>query len=350
MLKNFLLIVVPVLLFFTTHAQIPEGGGLRIIKIMVPDPMWGGFKVISPNDSMIKIRSYALELDTNDNIRSITPTSFAKDRINDDDTANAFNTHIYLPYSARINGNKKLLPDQRLELIYKADTMTIDFFDIPPPGESGDMDSMDTLTFYRSHYLKCYRDPSKKLPSYVNPPQTKDDPVYRFMQMGITNHTIPLLYNYLLVEDADKPVMMVFQGDKQYDTLWLPAVPVYTVLPGTVDISAKKINISTAKPPLLIDSGKISYKFYQAFSPSLSPGSEEIKMRTMMKELRTIPLYINGKRFTGVIKWLLPFRNSLKQYWGTWMIIHEFREGVLISERNAGDVDPDTEMRQVRPA
>ncbi len=333
------------------NAQPGGGGGVQIMKIIVPDPGWK-YKTLSKKDTSLKINAYFLTLTKDKEIRSILPNT-ALTNYDPYDFADKVFTHVYLPPFTRHNGKNILTPDQRLELVYKGDTMTIDIFDILSENGAGRTDKIDTLSFYPGHYLRVYRDINKKVSYYYPGTSTGNrirtselDSIHRFVQMGITDHTLPLLNKYELVEWFSKPVRTIFFRDNNYDTLWLRSFPVYTLDLENVSIQSKKINIKTNDPAVWVDN-KLNYKFYFNYIPVFRLSDEKKeqqkakKAHLLLQQLKIIPLYVNGKAFTGTIKWLVPFHNM--RYGGTGLYIHTFNNGLLVKEDIRHDVDQETE-------
>jgi hypothetical protein len=364
-------------IFFCLGLQAPEaqpggGGGIQVMKIIVPDGVWVGnhqpnFKTISKKDTALKINSYFLTLTNNKEIRSIVRNT-ALENYSPYDFADKVLTHVYLPPFIRRNKKDISTPDQRLELIYKGDTMTLDFFDIMQENGAGYTDKIDTITFFRGTYFKCYRNVKDKIDRFYSGDSTGNhirqgelDSIYRFMQMGFTYYTLGSLYpstrwleKYGLIQEFySKPAMTIFLRQGKYDTLWLRSFPIYGLDLKNISIQSNKIDISSDEAPVLVNN-ELMYKFYLPYTPviplwnMLAPHmQDQEKVGLLFQQLKTIPLEINDKLFSGTIKWLIPFRNVW--YSGVSLIIHTFKNGILIKEEVLPDVDPDKEWRVIRP-
>lgn len=118
---------------------------------------------------------------------------------------------IYVPDHIPVIRKGELnLPSQRLEIIYKNDTMIVDFEDVPLYG-TGHTAVMDTLQFYPGKHFKIYMEPLKVRPKrleqyqYYTPNPMKLwgsellRKVRKIIQDGITDRTLPLLQEYELL-------------------------------------------------------------------------------------------------------------------------------------------------------
>lgn len=352
-------ILLSLLTFITTilqilHAQPGGGGGIQIMNVLVPDAT--GFKTISKKDTSLKINAYFLALNINKDINSIARNR-ALNNYDKYDFAGKVFTHIYLPPHYLKDGKTTPAPNQRLELIYKGDTMTLDFFGVIPENGSGRTDQIDTISFYSGTYFKCYRNVEAKIARYYPGTSTGNrirpgelDSIRRLMQMGITYHTLRALEKYeLLQQFNNKPAMTIFLRQEKYDTVWLQSFPIYNLELKNINIQSNKINIRADEDAVLVNN-QLIYKFYLGFTPTLgftekNEGQE--KVRLLFTQLKTIPLEINGHQFTGTIKWLTPFRNNW--YSGVSLSIHTFSHGVLVKEEIRYDVHPQLERELERP-
>lgn len=359
---------------YSGSAQPGGGGGLQILHVAY----WDGNNTISLANAALKLKFYTLSSQKNNR----KAAAYKQASISDYPVTRLSKESIYLPpyidYTTNKRSERVFMPDQRLELIYKKDTMVIDFMDIMLRSGSGITDVMDTLTMYPGRRMISYRSPGKRLPElFSKSPILTDynerqamDTIRKALLRGITNTTLPVLCRYDLVKDEGYLQKVVFVRQDGYDTVLLPHAPVNNLYVDALSFSddepgiAPEINIDTGKDPILSGNEPL-YKFL--FNYNLCPDrmvlrlgekqkKEEpdsiIKAGYFFKQIEKASLTVNGQKYTGTLKIVYPctgFDLGIRKYSTYGLIVCKYENGRLMSRTGAGDIDIISELQLARP-
>jgi hypothetical protein len=347
------------LLFFLSHfvlqitrAQPGDGGGIQVLRIVDKDN-----HLVYPADIALRIKYFILS----DNEPYTVVSSYTDaERDWQYNFTRIGKPHIYIPpYLVKKTGNV-YVPNQRLLLMYKYEIMAIDFIDVLPINPGGASDVIRLLKFYPAHFI-CYRNKAKHLPNIFTKEiapahelSVLQDAITRAMEKGINDETLPLLSTYQIIEQWKRPLkQLVFLKEGNYDTAYLPSSPSNDLPLENIIFRDSSILIHTNSYPLVIDSG-LQYKFYFTAGGSIDHSGifqAGSKQMALCIQLNTATLYINNKKFTGVLKILFPFRNIIGSvYTGYSMGLYVFKEGKKTSITQGRDIDSDAEEPvRVRP-
>lgn len=309
------------------------GGGIQIEKIIDKN-----LQLISKSDPELKITRFLLGTDSTHKVLQLYSAEAKYHyRTNGKPNHIFLPPYIYLPTFKSKNAKRTSVPNQRIMLIYKKDTMIIDFIDILMENGAGYTDYIEVLKLYPG-YFTCYRNIRNRLPIFFNEsafaifnaPKLVDT-LNMALKKGINDETLPMLYQYKLLEHNKDLKPYIFFENSRYDTLFLAHAPVDSLPYKNIQIKGNNIQIKTTASPIITDSG-LQYKF---LLPSFATIKQKHFIEITDKEGQqkyllfintSIPteLYINHKKFTGILKLFIPGQFGLSRR------VCEYREGKLI--------------------
>lgn len=253
--------------------------------------------------------------------------------------------YYFMADSYERNGKKKDAPNQRLMLIYQTDTLTIDFIDI------GQYDVVEEIVFF-PEYFKIYRDPAKKIKDWDNdslyPPETRSK-IRELLKLGISHKVYPLSGYRLLENKTCKDPFNVLQKYQRLDCLEKKSeIKGYTIL--------CEQNFNTIDSILYLQTNELSikvnkqevYQFYYYYTNKYRVCDEYYLAFDLLKKIEFYNLYINQKKFTGMIRLVVPQLWDDWLYYDLWKMTYE--EGLLKKREVLNNVDPITEEERSSPA
>lgn len=274
---------------------------------------------------------------------------------------------LYIPYYVwGKDGNKQPILNQRLLLIYRKDTMTIDFIDIPSFNPNGFTDVMEKLEFYPHAYIRLYRG------IYERHPELREYESRQallsldsLLRKGFYDTTYDLLRKAGMMEDRSDYKRVVVLKNGARDTSEQKDYPVYSVKPEDMRLTyparqpdVQEIRLRTVEPPLITDSG-LQYRFVFSFPfPTgreawMTPLSkEEERALSLLKAFTKGSLYINGNPFSGrVLMYYHSSWDTVSARGGTYdLIVSIYRDGKMVSTATIYDVGfLNSEQERVRP-
>jgi len=292
-----------ILFFFgVTYAQPGGGGGILITDFRVDG------KSIASNDAELIINQYQLSK----NLKNI------KQKLSDETHSSWWsgvidvktNTFLLIPPFQRTKKTtRNYLTNQRLELIYKKDTMCIDFVDVLPFSPGGSSDKIDELNFVKGHFV-FYRNPKKDFPLiWKSLTEGIQYAVTENRMKIITRENIRFLDDLGLVKIVNMPLKIATDLENNID---YPILERNRISASSSFYSIDKkgtFTITTDQEPLLINGApQYNFRYYwindegngreKAGYPAEKILLQDFKQRLLNKT----SLSINKKPYSGVLK------------------------------------------------
>jgi hypothetical protein len=285
-----------------TYSQ-PGGGGLQIFFIHDRNGV-----LIDKKDTALKVRRFILSGKKQQYIteREFIPTAMDLDPYG---IANMDKTHIFLPPYARKKNGKTRIPNQGLELIYKEDTMRIDFIGVIGENGSGYSDRVERIGMMTG-YFQYHR---KLLPS---PDTSLGFRVYIQAQLhhGLDYNNLHILKTLGYIHHIPDP----YEREKIEKLARLSCrdttcsyLGYWTLCYHMIQSAAGRTNIISKAQAVTDSTTTYSFIYYY------TNGSDMLYSRKITNENRladsalnrliTGPLSINGQPFTGYIRLAAPF-------------------------------------------
>jgi hypothetical protein len=348
--KLFTYLAIFVLLTVMTNsvmAQPGGGGGLQVMKIYDADGV-----MISKSDTGLRIRQYILSGKNNRVKREIMPDGM-NSRFN---YANKVYTHIFLPPYILQKNQRKAAPNQRVQLLYNNDTMTIDFIGIIGENPAGNTDHMERINF-KPGYFKSYRNPHQSHSRFWNDTALtlkQKNEIFNLLYQGLDDVAVYQLQNLGLLEYIPPVPSKIIRPrpSKRIRCSDTVIYNGYNVL-CHVNIVMKEgnIEITSSAKPIIIDSVGQCYKFYYYFP--FNPFSRDVSENeqkdghTFLREIRTAQLTINKQLFSGCVRisttsYLMRAGNTNHSVYS--ILVLYYQNGKVVREENLHDVDPKTEQ------
>jgi hypothetical protein len=328
-----------ILLFCSTLiAQPGGGGGLQIMNLYGYDSL--------QKDTSLKIQHFILSKKKH---KVIEEFLLSQEDVSYYHFYQKELTYIYLPPYIRKGSKSIKVPNQRLQIIYKGDTMIIDFIDVFPENPSGNTDRIDKI-FFVAGYFKWFRDPSKTIASFWSNPKTtekqRNDIQYR-LNRNLDNTTIPELQSLGLL--IFKPNLVVrervmIELHQCFDTAYSWNFGFHNLCYDKISDNGEYMDINTIAMPISEDS-LVSYKFI--YQNKYYPGeiyhvykSRRLESDSMLLKLKTKKLMINGNVFTGRLLIATRFYlQTVQRYNGYNITTLTFKDGKLVDDIFIHDVD-----------
>lgn len=233
---------------------------------------------------------------------------------------------FYLPRDYYDN-KLKPCPNQRLEIIYKMDTMIVDFVGVMNVNSSDYTEQLDCIRFFPGYY-KMYLTESERFDSCWNLRNEFPDQIEKLradMRIGITPNTMNNLKGWHILEEAFNPNVNVIWARVNREHCsetgqgTFPTKNATRLCAGMITLTNSHININTVQKSMRVqDTLTLSYYYYFVFgayhSPSVVavndkansehqnfPSEENQIAQSYLDAVEKFTLYINGTRYTGKI-------------------------------------------------
>jgi|GEM_PF-2925593 len=320
----------------SASAQPGGGGGLEILNVLDHDG-----NIISKKDTSLKIQHYILSNKTYKVINEYSMTG--RERENEKHSA-----FIYLP-DYIIRKNKRIITaNQRLTLIYKNDTMTIDFIDIRQENGAGLTDIMEQVWF-QSGYFKCYLRPQKSHITRweeINLTSKQKNEMLHLLEQGIVPSTLFRLKTVGLIEHIPDPNLENKRLRRERENCQGSTVGKYVNLCYdriNIDNKDSTINISTKLLPTIIDSTDyLRFLYYFQFDGWFGVNNPETQLAnyTLVK-LISYRIKMNGRFFSGKIKFAVFYnRAGISRTYSKYMVYeNSYQDGKLLKSTILNDVN-----------
>jgi hypothetical protein len=343
--NKILLLLFLVLSWIPAFTQPGGGGGLQITEIHDFDS-----RRIPENDTALQIKCFVLS-EKKHHVKEELPLT-NRHRYKP--------AHIYLPPLIRTPKKDREIPNLRLQLIYKQDTMIIDIIGIPGENGNGDIDIMERIEFIPG-YFKCFRSPHISHPDLWNDEGKTERhriDIIHLLQSGISNSTIlPLSSIGLLqhIPDPDEKGKEIRRRRLECIDSSYNLYDYYSLCYHMISINDSMIEISSKAKPVQPDSF-LCYKFmYYYINRNRINQADKITMEegklayTTLEKIKTSGLKINGKPFTGCVKIASMFFNrGLRHYSGFDLLVLYYDEGKILKHRLIPDVSLNDERGHIR--
>lgn len=328
--------------FATSFSQPGGGGGLNIsyIKFVNGD-------TLDFSDKNFKINHYVM----NKKFSKIE-YEFTADNKKYSNYYTGNKAWFYLPPDYYDN-NFEYCKNQRLEIIYKIDTMTIDFYGIMGENGAGHTEQLDVIEFFPGNY-KFHLTESERFDScwqLRNQFPDQIDKLQEDMRKGITQITKPNLKSWHILEEEFNPNIEIFWARVNRESCTetgLHGPANFTRLcECMIELTATHFYLKTEqKPTKILDTSAYCFYFYHVFKEypievrsydekknnQIYPPVEEDRIaQNYLDALEKYTLYINGSRYTGKIV-LNVNHQSMYPMFGVpnEQIIYNYKEGKLL--------------------
>lgn len=291
------------LIFQTTNAQPGGGGGIIITDFKIDG------KIIANNNPEIIINQYQLSK----NLKTI------KQKLPNETNSRWWSGEINIspgtfllmqPYQRTKKITPKYLTNQRLELIYKKDTMCIDFVNVLPHSSNGASDLINEINFVKGHFI-FYRNPKKDFPLiWKSLTEGMQYAITENRMKIITRENIRFLDDLGLVKIVDMPLKNATDFENNIDYPILDKVS-SILRPSVYDIASNGVfRITTDQEPLSIN-GIPQYNFRYYWTNDNRDGlekvgyREELQKRQYFQQIllsKNINVSINKKPYNGILK------------------------------------------------
>lgn len=335
-----------IVLFFivfipSVYAQPGGGGGLRILNILD----YSG-KPIRQGDANLRIIHFALSK-SGEKQSSIIPPGQNRFHTFYDES----NTFYYLPPYIQEGNKKTYIPNQRIQLIYSEDTMTIDFIGVMNENGAGHSDMVENIHFNPGYY-KSFRNPNDIIEGFGEKKERND--ILKAMYKGINTNTDYILKARGLLVHIPDPDSYVKQLKRNRKS----CTPEIITAPYS-RLCAHQLNIQDSTIHLIDNSGLSDFKdssllhyvYYFSFNYRSRINPEVQLATTMLESFKKSNLRVNQMRYTGTLKLAVPFHNAgiSSSYSGYNLWILEYSKGILTKIEIKNDVSLITEQVQERP-
>jgi hypothetical protein len=215
-------------------------------------------------------------------------------------------------------------PNQRLEIIYKIDTMTVDFYGIMQENGVGHTEQLDCIDFFPGNY-KFHLTESERFDSCWQLRDQFPDQINQLradMQKGITSLSKMNLKNWHILEEAFNPnvhlIWARYQRENCEETVQGSVENQATRLcEKMMELDETTLHLSTIQKPHMVDDTlTLQYYFYFSFNnrqiTSQLDGSNTENILRYPTEERQLAenyldafekkmLFVNGVKYTGTV-------------------------------------------------
>lgn len=370
-MKGFYLILFLIVTKIVSAQPGPDDAGLLINRVI-----YGSTGKELMKDTNFTYKQYLLNRNGEKILQEITGFNFKKYSIHP-----RVSSFIYLPpfYSNdESDSKKKDYPNQRLDLIYRSDTMRIDFMDLKTISNNIYTPEIDSIVFCPG-YFKLYMNPEKKKPELFKGEllevQKLKREFYQAYSRGINFLRDGLLVQHEMLEAErdNNRLQEMYKRDLRESCSEINVQGNYFQLcADNILVKEQSADILTNQRPQMVD-GKTVY-YFSYYSSSVHPSYDHIirapitisSYKTKVKEKRKYYGYfakpedqialekyeslqknkvsINGKVFSGQLKFLMRYSPwfDVGIYTGTgWHVrILTYKNGVLITDETKKEIQP----------
>lgn len=295
------------------HGQPGGGGGLNISYLRYVNG-----DTLAFNDKNLKINHYVMNKKFNK-----VEYQFREIQTSKQQYYTGSREWFYLPPNYDLRKDQ-VCPNQRLEIIYKVDTMIVDFYGIMQENGIGRTEQLDCIDFFPGKY-KFHLTESERFDSCWQLREQFPDQIEKLqkdMHAGITQQTKSNLKAWHILQEAFNP---------ETNNLWLRynremceefgqgtfAGSFTRLCEGMIELTSTHFYLTTKQVPTHhVDTNVYCFYFYHVFkeyrmlvqSPNeplkerMNPPAEENRIaQNYADALEKYTVYINGERFTGQI-------------------------------------------------
>lgn len=294
-----------------SHAQPGGGGGLNISYITYVNG-----DTLDFTDKNFKINHYAMN-------KKFSKVEFQFLEEQKRSYYTGEKEWFYLPPDYHNNDKIEFSTNQRLEIIYKIDTMTIDFYGIMQENGAGHVEQLTTIQFFPGNY-KFHLTESERFDSCWQYKDQFHDQIKKLqedMRTGITQLTKPNLKAWRILEEAFNPYTEIFWAKyfrENCTDIVVHGPTNFTILcEYMMELTSTHFYLKTEQKPIqLNDTTAYQFYFYHVFKyhvPVINTGKDSPKNQTLppveedrlaqkyLDALETHTLYVNGSRYCGKI-------------------------------------------------
>lgn len=302
---------------------------------------------ISKNDTLLRIQHFVLSENEKKQKLQIPPKQENNHRI-----YKPTEVFYFLPPCFMFKNRCRVVPNQRLILIYSQDTMTIDFIGVMNENGAGYSDNIKYI-YFRPGYYKTYRNPQDKIEGFGDSKERMD--ILNALHNGINTSTDHILKSRGLLLHLPDPN----EENKRLERLRkacleeLVQAPFYRLCEHQIDLHDSTIYLKTARiTPAGKDSNLMHLIYYFSFRHyAINPNAEFKKASEKLQPFQTFNLNVNGEPYSGILKLAVPFNNAgiSSKYSGCDLWLLTYDNGILMGLQIKHDVDIISEHGVARP-